>query len=99
MTNLHGLLMCFPINYLVPELHFNNFDVLNNLLNPMELLRNTRTLPSPPYSYRIPVDSSGFQWIPVDSSGFQWIPVDSSGLQWTPIGLFFADRQARLVVL
>jgi len=39
-----------------------------------------RTLPSPPYSYRIPVDSSGFQWIPVDSSGFQWIPVDSSGL-------------------
>ena len=42
MTNLHRLFMRCPINYSVLELHFNNFDTLNNLLNSVELLRNTR---------------------------------------------------------
>ena len=39
--NLYRLFMCCPIDYSVPELHFNNFDIFNNLLNLMELLRVT----------------------------------------------------------
>src|SRR6266567_800475 len=45
-----------------------------------------RTLPSPPYSYRSPLDSSGFQWTAVDS--YRSFFGRYTGKIGGPIGLF-----------